>query len=965
MTKERLLLIDGHSLAFRAFFAVPAETVVAPNGQHTNAVLGFSNMLRTILEEAKPTYLAVAFDLPGGTFRTAEYSEYKAGRGEIPPEFLGQVEVIQKLLEALNIKYFSVPNFEADDIIATLSKLGSIEGKEVLILSGDRDAIQLVNEDVTLLYPVKGVSVINWITPKTVEEKYLVSPKQYPDIAALSGEKADNLPGVPGVGPKIAAKWLKEFGTLENILNHAHEIPGVRGKALYEHLDDVKRNRKLNNLVCDLELGLDPEEPLENLRIADFDTQLLENFCSEFGFSSLMKKTSITWEKLRSEKASGINSQEEKKNGISVDATIFSDVVVSDDVKTWCQNNKAGYCITPLMEQGIVEVFIFGNNSLLVARITHIEKAEKDMLSAWLENPNHKLCFFDAKFTMHTWNQCGFRVVTNKDDLVLSSYLLDPDLRDKSEENLVIKYLGVSPTNWFESPDWKRMYEDILCISGKTKPFSSSQDLKVSAEDKIDLGAEFELAKNKSLGVIANCEDAYSRLNKEDKSKRAGKKLEKQIATYKTLIACIIAMPHLQLVLQKQLEENQQKELIQNLEIPVLECLFTMEKTGIAVDVEKLECIYGDFSSQADRAQEIAWEAVGSQVNLNSPKQLQTVLFEQIGLPRTRKTARGYSTDAESLLELALHAPYEPFVTNLMAYRDVIKIKQMVETLLGCVKDGRIHTTFEQAVAATGRISSKDPNLQNIPTRTDEGKKIRECFVVGEGYDFLLTADYSQIEMRLMAHISQDESLVAAFRSGEDIHKFVASQVYGIDVEEVTSVQRSHVKQVSYGLAYGLSAYGLSKRIRITVPEANYLMRQYFSRFGKVRKFLEHVVFEASQTGYTETILGRRRYAPGLQSSQRQIREAAQRASLNAPIQGSAADIIKIAMLAVKKELEAHKISSRILLQVHDELVLEVTAKELDLVKEIVSQQMHDVMQLSVPLDVSIGVGESWAQAAH
>lgn len=950
--KQRLLIIDGHSLAFRAFYALPVDSFVTSDGQCTNAVQGFINMLLRILDKEKPSHVAVAFDLPGGTFRTREYTDYKGGRGETPAEFPSQIKWIEQALQAMRIVSLTKTDYEADDILCTLARQGREAGMQVLVVSGDRDSIQIVNEEVTVLYPVKGVSEIHRFTPLAVEEKYGVTPDKYPDLAAITGEKADNLPGVEGVGPKTAAAWLQKYGDLANLFAHISEIGGKRGQALRESETLVWRNRQLNRLVDDLEL----EISLSDLEVAEFDADKVMALCEAIEFNQLKIRMLQKAGTLSKENARHISQSEQflqtwKSKGSDLSLCLTFDVV------SWCEKNELAYIPAVCSALGRTQIVIAGREEILVVEITELSATSSVALANWIANTQYKKIVHDGKELGHTLAQYGYSLSGISNDTLLNAYLLDADMRDKTIANLLTQYLNITLSE-------KQEYYFTQ------KRLQVKQDYPVEdcvLEDK-DSQLALELFVPQPVKIyytplLDTVEQALTK-TEEMSSRRRNALLEHKTALIEQLLSALYHQ-YLSEYMQLLLVERQQQDLLENLELPVMHTLFAMETQGIAVDIQKLESLYKDFDSAALHAASEAQKVAGREINLNSPKQIQEVLFTQLGLPPTRKTNTGFSTDAQALLEISIVSD-EPFLQYLISYRDVIKLKQMVEVLKDTVSDdGRIHTSFEQAVAATGRISSKNPNLQNIPARTEEGMRIRDCFVAKNSDYTILTADYSQIEMRLMAHFSEDEALLEAFASGEDLHKFVASKVYKIPLQAVTALERTHVKQVSYGLAYGLSPYGLSKRLGISVAQANVLMAEYFSRFGRVRNYLQSVVEQARKKGYTETLLGRRRYLPGLASSNRQVREAAGRAALNAPIQGSAADIIKIAMLRVEDLLLKANLDAKILLQVHDELVLEVAKTDVDAVKAIVIEGMHTAYKIRVALDVSVGVGDTWALAAH
>lgn len=888
-TQPILMVLDGHSMAFRAFYALPVENFTTSTGQHTNAVHGFVAMLINLLRNEKPTHVAVAWDLAGGTFRTTEYSEYKAGRAAIPPEFPGQIDLIKEVLDALRIVHLSKENYEADDILATLSTRATTEGFKTLLVSGDRDAMQLVNDQVTVLYPRKGVSDLARMTPEAVEEKYLVPPARYPELAALVGESADHLLGVPGVGPKTAVKWLTAYDGLENLIRQADTVKGKAGQSFRDHLDDVIRNRKLNALVRDLDLDL----TLAELARHPWDPKATRAVFDTLEFRTL-------WDRVRAlATESDADGVDEVDDTLEISGTVLEPRTLNDWLSTTA--GRIGVDVTGSWGSGSgdVEAVALGgvDGNAVWFDAAELSPEDEDVFAAWLADKDRPKVMHSAKGPVEALAERGWEVAGLTCDTELASYLLHPDRRAHKFDDAVRTHLNVA------------------------------------------LG---EAEENSDQAMLDFGEDHFA-----ESMERA------------------VAVTRLADVMEKEVEARGGAELLHDVEMGVQRCLISMERAGIAVDTDIFEGLRSEFDERVTRAQEAAWEAAGEKINLSSPKQLQGVLFDKLDMPKTRRTKSGYTTDADALAGL-YETTEHPFLAHLLEHRDAIKLRQTVDGLLKEIRDdGRVHTTYMQTVAVTGRLSSKDPNLQNIPMRTEEGRRIREGFVVGEGYESLLSADYSQIEMRIMAHVSGDRSLIDAFQSGQDFHTVTASHVFGVAPEDVSVAQRSKIKAMNYGLAYGLSAYGLSNQLKVSVGEAKELMADYFSRFGKVHEYLEEVVDQARRQGYTETLLGRRRYLPDLTSTNRQRRDMAERAALNAPIQGSAADLIKLAMLATDQKLAEAALTSRVLLQVHDELILEVAKGEEEKVREIVTNAMGHAMDLSVPLTVSIGVGRSWFDAAH
>ena len=907
----RLLLIDGHSMAFRAYYALPVDSFTTSTGQATNAVHGFISMLLSLLEQERPTHLAVAFDLPGGTFRTRQYPGYKATRDETPRPFIGQIELIEDILAAMGVRAVTAPDYEADDVLATLAARARAEGMEVLICSGDRDSFQLITEDCTVLYPVRGVSALRRMTPAQVRERYGVGPERYPHLAALVGETSDNLPGVPGVGPKTAAKWLNLYDGLDGVIAHAGQIRGRAGASLREHLDDVVRNRRLNRLVTDVDLGIDP---LRDLRPGGAGREELARIMEALELRSLHRRAQrvLTF---RDDAGSDDGAPDPVRERLAaLEIAVLGRQVEPGGVGAWLDRHAGGGplgldvvgVLAP--ERGDAQLLALSDGARALALdLALVDPDDERALAALLGDADRPKIVADAKGTWHALHARGLGLDGVVADPSLAGYLCRPEQRGYDVAALARRWLDL----------------DLEALDGGDEG---------GAQGAFDLEALTDDAPPRALLACA---------------RRAA------------------ALLPLYDVLRAQMVERGAEVLFTDLEMPVAALLARMEDTGIAVDDAVLATRQTELDARVTAAAEAAWAAAGHELNLSSPKQLQTVLFDELGMPKTRRTKTGYTTDAEALAGLYAKTSH-PFLAGLLEHRDAIKLRQTVEGLRRAIgADGRIHTTFQQTIAATGRLSSTDPNLQNIPARTEEGRRIREAFVVGRGYECLLTADYSQIEMRIMAHLSGDEALIEAFRSGEDLHRYVAALVHDIDVGAVTDAQRSRIKAMSYGLAYGLSAFGLARRLGIDSAEAIALRQAYFDRFGKVRDYLEGVVERARVDGWTETILGRRRYLPDLTSDNRRLREMAERAALNAPIQGSAADIIKKAMIDVADALAGAGASSRVLLQIHDELLLEVAPGDADEVERIVRDKMGRAVELSVPLEVSVGRGTTWREAAH
>nr|WP_238581007.1 DNA polymerase I [Streptomonospora alba] len=891
-------------MAFRAFFALPAEKFTTSTGQSTNAIYGFTSMLIKLLREEQPTHIAVAWDLSGPTFRHDSYSDYKAGRADTPPELPSQVEFVQELLKMLGITSVSAPGYEADDVIATLTARGREEGMQVLIASGDRDAFQLVDETCTVLYPGRSISELTRMTPDAVEDKYGVPPERYRDLAALVGEKADNLPGVPGVGPKTAAKWITKYGSLDDLVARADELTGKAGQNLRDHLDQVLRNQQLNRLDPDVEL----ERPVIELTRTQADRSGVHGLFDNLEFASTLRDRLF---------AVLGDTQEDEAQVADEEFTVELTVPAPGELGAWLQANasdgaRCGVALAGTWGAGAGTVtglaIATAQGPALFADPAELGAEDTFALAAWLADPGAPKALHDAKGPLLALWAHGFELGGLTSDTALGAYLVQPGGRKFELADLCRRFLNRELGE--QRGDSGQLSLDIGGEGGEgeSDPRTAERvELATHARATLDLAAGLDL----------------------DLDKRGG------------------------------------ASLLRDLELPLLRVLARMERTGIAADRDYLDSLEQEFAAAVRQAVDEAHQAVGREFNLGSPKQLQQVLFEELDLPKTKKIKTGYTTDADALTWLAERTDH-PLPGILLRHRDQTRLRTTVEGLIKTVADdGRIHTTYNQTVAATGRLSSVEPNLQNIPVRTEAGRRIRRAFVVGADYHDLLTADYSQIELRIMAHLSEDEALIEAFQTGHDFHAEIAARVFGIGVDEVDDKARARIKAMNYGLAYGLSEYGLSQQLGIAPKEAKGLMDDFFVQFGGVRDYLRAVVERARRDGYTETMLGRRRYLPDLTSDNRQRRDMAERMALNAPIQGSAADIIKVAMLDVQAGLAEGGYSSRMLLQVHDELVLEVTEEELDAVRKLVSERMSGAYDLRVPLAVSVGVGRDWHDAAH
>lgn len=946
-TNETLLVVDGHSLAFRAFFALPVDNFSTSSGQATNAVWGFATMLAQVIDAEKPDHLGVAFDVKGGTFRNEMLPQYKGTREAAPEELLTQLPLIQRMLTALGVTYIEKPGFEGDDVIATLATMGDKAGYHTLVLSGDRDAFQLVDDNVTVLYPGHHFKDLKHMTPQSIIDKYKVTPAQYPDLAALRGETADNIPGVPGVGDGFAAKWINQFGSLDGICEHADEIGGKKGESLRANIDQVKLNRKVNALVRDVDLGVD----IEDLTFGTVDVAQIDALFKELEFGPRTKsrvlKTFNTGAKASNTSGAGEstnNEQNEQDSSLDLNLPEPTSITAPEQFDEWVKAHR-------------VEVKVPGE----IADFTVSDYGDGSQ--------RHAIC---GDAVGHAWTVAAWgderpgrataqaiAVATATSAAIVSLPITDTlraqlaqFLKSEHSRTIVHGYKELLHLLGAVDLDLDLPMFDTKLAGYLAQPDFHADSLKQAAEHFLDI--HFTETEQPSQGTLDFDDDQVE----EDPNELR----LRDLAIIRSLAVTLGPI----------IDEREQCWLMRAIELPVSRVLHSMEHTGAKVDSVRLVSMRDQFAAEARQAQEMAWEYAGTEINLQSPKQLQKVLFEDMGLKPTKRTKSGsYTTNAAALQDLYVKSVDNErangFLGALLRHREINKLKQIVQTLIDATNtsDERIHTTFEQTVAATGRLSSVDPNLQNIPNRNAAGREIRGVFVPGEGYEALMSCDYSQVELRIMADLSDDEALIEAFRSGADFHKYVASMVYKLPVDQITGDQRSHVKAMSYGLAYGLSTYGLAQQLKIAPREAEALKNRYFDTFGKVHDYLESLVANAREKGYTETIFGRRRYFPALHSTNRVAREAAERAALNAPIQGSAADIMKIAMIRAEQTLAEAHVKSRIILQIHDELVVEIAPGEGDQVTELVRNAMEHAVDLAVPLDVSCGIGSDWQLAAH
>lgn len=946
-TNETLLVVDGHSLAFRAFFALPVDNFSTSSGQATNAVWGFATMLAQVIDAEKPDHLGVAFDVKGGTFRNEMLPQYKGTREAAPEELLTQLPLIQRMLTALGVTYIEKPGFEGDDVIATLATMGDKAGYHTLVLSGDRDAFQLVDDNVTVLYAGHHFKDLKHMTPQSIIDKYKVTPAQYPDLAALRGETADNIPGVPGVGDGFAAKWINQFGSLDGICEHADEIGGKKGESLRANIDQVKLNRKVNALVRDVDLGVD----IEDLTFGTVDVAQIDALFKELEFGPRTKsrvlKTFNTGAKASNTSGAGEstnNEQNEQDSSLDLNLPEPTSITAPEQFDEWVKAHRVEVKVPG--EIADFTVSDYGDGSRRHA-VCGDAVGRAWTVAAWGdERPGRATA---QAIAVATATSAAIVPLPITDTLRAQ---LAQFLKSEHSRTIVHGYKELLHLLGAVDLDMDLPMFDTKLAGYLAQPDFHADSLKQAAEHFLDI--HFTETEQPSQGTLDFDDDQVEEDPNEHRLR--------DLAIIRSLAVTLGPI----------IDEREQCWLMRAIELPVSRVLHGMEHTGAKVDSVRLVSMRDQFAAEARQAQEMAWEYAGTEINLQSPKQLQKVLFEDMGLKPTKRTKSGsYTTNAAALQDLYVKSVDNErangFLGALLRHREINKLKQIVQTLIDATNtsDERIHTTFEQTVAATGRLSSVDPNLQNIPNRNAAGREIRGVFVPGEGYEALMSCDYSQVELRIMADLSDDEALIEAFRSGADFHKYVASMVYKLPVDQITGDQRSHVKAMSYGLAYGLSTYGLAQQLKIAPREAEALKNRYFDTFGKVHDYLESLVANAREKGYTETIFGRRRYFPALHSTNRVAREAAERAALNAPIQGSAADIMKIAMIRAEQTLAEAHVKSRIILQIHDELVVEIAPGEGDQVTELVRNAMEHAVDLAVPLDVSCGIGSDWQLAAH
>jgi DNA polymerase-1 len=886
---SKLIVIDGNSIAYRAFFALPPLS--NSSGLHTNAVFGFTTILLKLMEEHKPTHFLVAFDAGKVTFRHSNYKDYKGGRAKTPPELSEQFPVLKDLIRAFGVSQFELEGYEADDIIGTLTRMADELGNiEVIVVSGDKDMLQLASEHVKIALTRKGVSDVELYDPPYIMEKYGLTPNQIIDLKGLMGDTSDNIPGIPGVGEKTALKLLHEYGSVEGVLANTDQLKGKMKEKVVEHADDARMSKELATIFRQVPIGT----PWDELAYNGYEKQALAEMFYKLEFKSLMEKMDLTGGDVK------LADQQPQAELVAIaiqkleqlaELTDVLSKVESLHVEVIGDNPHAGYVLGLSFHTDQACYYV-------PFELLKENSSEVDTLKAWLESPDKSVAVYDqhrAEIAL-SWQGIALRGTTF--DVLLAAYLLDPTESALTLHGLLVKY--------------------------------SLPSLKAD-EDVFGKGAKFKVP---AIEIVTDhlCRKANA--------------------------------IHTLLILMKQdLQQKDMDQLFYDLELPLANVLAAMEQKGIQVDVEGLKQYGVELAAQLDKIMKSIYEAAGGEFNINSTKQLGEILFEKLNLPAYKKTKTGYSTDAEVLERLE---PYHPVISHILNYRSLAKLQSTyVEGLLKEIRPetGKVHTYYRQTIAATGRLSSQFPNLQNIPIRLEEGRKIRKVFVPSQPGWSILTADYSQIELRVLAHISQDKNLMEAFLNDMDIHTKTAMDVFGVPESAVDSNMRRQAKAVNFGIVYGISDYGLSQNLNISRKDAASFIEQYFVVFQGVRRFMDDIVLKARKDGYVTTLLQRRRYLPEISASNFNLRSFAERTAMNTPIQGTAADVIKLAMVQMDARMKRDGLASRMLLQVHDELVFEVPENEIEVMRTTVKEVMEGALKLDVPLKVDVDTGSNWYEA--
>jgi DNA polymerase-1 len=874
---EKLLIIDGNSLMNRAFYAIPL--LKTADGIYTNGVYGFTNMLLRLLDEEKPDYIAVAFDKGKPTFRHLKYDAYKGQRKKSPDELNSQFPLLKEILKAMRVPILEMEGFEADDIIGTLARKAKEKGISALIVTGDRDAFQLIDQHTTVAFTRKGISEVEVYDLEKIQTEYGLQPKQLIEVKALMGDASDNIPGVPKVGEKTALKLIQEFGELKQVLAHAAEIGGKLGENLQNYQELARLSRELAAIDCDVPV----ETEIKDLKTLPPNEKELTKLFQEFQFRKLLEKF----------------SQEELKTEIKAEPDYTTNIIHGASAEEIVLNlaQKETLTVFPLSSPDGIFALGLGDGEKTYYFEMHSGKGSLQDFAPLFEGESAKYCY-SSKELYHLCYEVGIKPKNITFDLEIAAYLLNPSDSGYSFTKLALDYLNKH-------------------ILDPSEVFGSGKKAKkIKTIDRPTL----EQFVAQRVNVIYECRQ----------------------------------------VMMEKIEEMDLLELYRDVELPLARVLALMEITGVAIDVQGLERMGKELEAKIEGTQRAIIELAGHSLNINSPQQLGKVLFEELKLPVIKKTKTGYSTDVEVLEQLmGLH----PIIEHILNYRQLVKLKgTYIDGLIKLVNPntGKIHTTFNQTVTATGRLSSTEPNLQNIPIRLEEGRKIREVFIPDEKDEVILAADYSQIELRILAHFSRDPGMVDAFMSNQDIHTRTAAEIFNVPMEQVSRLMRSQAKAVNFGIIYGISDFGLAKNVGISRKKAKDFIANYFAKYPGIKTYIDKTVAQAREKGYAVTLLKRRRYLPDLHSRNYNIRQFAERTAINTPIQGSAADIIKVAMVNIQRELEDRGLKSRMLLQVHDELIFEVPREEIPTMIQIVRDKMEHAVKLTVPLTVDIKIGENW-----
>lgn len=877
--EKRLIIIDGNSIINRAFYALPDMS--NSEGLKTNAIFGFVRMMFKIIEDYQPTHMSVAFDKKAPTFRHKQYADYKAGRKKMPDELAQQLQPLKDLLDKFNINRLELEGYEADDLIGTVARLGEENDFKVYIVTGDKDAIQLASNKTTTLITKKGVGEVEEYDYDSVLERYEMTPTQFIDLKGLMGDKSDNIPGVPGVGEKTGIKLLKQYSTIENLIEHTDELKGSIKKKIEENKDLALMSKELATIITNVPI----EVKLEDLEYGDYNKDDVVEKFKEFGFTSLITK-------LLDIEGGETTIKEE------IDLKIEHLDNVEDFIKKAEENKKVIIDVIGkegnILDKRVLYVFL----SLDGNEIYYVNEDELPQIKTLLSNPEIKKHGYDLKEDYILLKPYEIELNSMDFDITIAEYLIDSKSSTSYEcSAIAMKYL----TRKIKSK------EDLLGKGAKAKKFDEIEFDELSAY----------------IGDILNTVNGvYPKM-------------------------------------EENLKETEMDGLFYHVEMPLVEVLGSMEYIGMKVDKDQLNELKEKFTTIINELENEIFELAGEPFNINSPKQLGVVLFEKLGLPVIKKTKTGYSTNAEVLEKLR---DKHEIIEKITEYRQIVKLNSTyVEGLLKIInpKTGRIHSSFNQTITTTGRISSTEPNMQNIPVKTEMGRDIRKVFVADDNCK-LVDADYSQVELRVLAHMSGDENMIDAFKHGEDIHSKTASQIFDVDIKDVTSKQRIEAKAINFGIIYGKTDFGLSQDLNIPVATAKAYIDSYFNKYPKIKEFMDEAVESATETGYATTILNRRRYIPEIKASNFIVRNQGKRFAMNAPIQGSAADIIKVAMVNVYNKLKENNMKSRLILQVHDELIVEAVDEELEMAEKIVREEMENAQSMDVKLDVDLNTGDSW-----